>query len=585
MKRVFLSLVLFFALSALTVGDTTSFTVYIVGDSTVTNYKTSVYPQTGWGQVIGSFFDASRVAIYNAAIGGRSSKTFIQEGRLDALDGKVQKGDFLFIQFGHNDRYFGSKSREVPFDSLAYYLKQYIDKAKGWGATPVLVSPMMMNTYPRNVFSSTYSTKSEYNVRELMESLAKEYGIPFVDLNLKSYEFARNQSAAYISRYIFKYFLPGEYPNYPDGVTNDGTTHFQESGSLAHAEWILDELSDEVSAAYLSDDSRAALVKLLSAAKIRYTQTVKTNLSSASGIVSHSQGLPGGAPLALHVSPGSFGKAFQYWADDDCRSVSTDSNFYGTTTLYRNVTYTAIFEGGSACVPVSHGSEETVSSSSVESSSSSSQIAPSSSGELSSSGSSAVCSDIPADADWKSPIDMAFPDDGAGTTDENHSGFSGQGFFNIANDLASVAVWRLVADQSASNARLLVRYANGGTASRPMKVTVDAGSYEVDFPPTGSWDAWDTALVENVWIDALPFDFKMESLTSDGGPNIDMIAFDIAGIYREGCYPAEIPTAIAKKFSRKAGGAIRKKASCLYDVSGTCRSAGRKGNLSKGVYF
>ncbi len=585
MKRVFLSLVLFFALSALTVGDTTSFTVYIVGDSTVTNYKTSVYPQTGWGQVIGSFFDASRVAIYNAAIGGRSSKTFIQEGRLDALDGKVQKGDFLFIQFGHNDRYFGSKPREVPFDSLAYYLKQYIDKAKGWGATPVLVSPMMMNTYPRNVFSSTYSTKSEYNVRELMETLAKEYGIPFVDLNLKSYEFARNQSAAYISRYIFKYFLPGEYPNYPDGVTNDGTTHFQESGSLAHAEWILDELSDEVSAAYLSDDSRAALVKLLSAAKIRYTQTVKTNLSSASGIVSHSQGLPGGAPLALHVSPGSFGKAFQYWADDDCRSVSTDSNFYGTTTLYRNVTYTAIFEGGSACVPVSHGSEETVSSSSVESSSSSSQIAPSSSGELSSSGSSAVCSDIPADADWKSPIDMAFPDDGAGTTDENHSGFSGQGFFNIANDLASVAVWRLVADQSASNARLLVRYANGGTVSRPMKVTVDAGSYEVDFPPTGSWDAWDTALVENVWIDALPFDFKMESLTSDGGPNIDMIAFDIAGIYREGCYPAEIPTAIAKKFSRKAGGAIRKKASCLYDVSGTCRSAGRKGNLSKGVYF
>ncbi len=583
MKRVLLSLVLCFALSALTVGDTTSFTIYIVGDSTVTNYNAKAYPQTGWGQVIGSFFDASRVSIYNAALGGRSSKTFIQEGRLDALDGKVQKGDFLFIQFGHNDRYFGSKSREVPFDSLGYYLKQYIDKAKGWGATPVLVSPMMMNTYPRNVFSSKYSTQSEYDVRDLMESLAKDYEIPFVDLNLKSYEFAKNQDAAYISRYLFKYFLPGEYPNYPNGVTNDGTTHFQESGSLAHAEWILDELSDEVSATYLSDDSRAALVKLLSSAKKRYTQTVKTNLSSASGIISHSQGLPGGAPLALHVSPGSFGKAFKYWADDDCQTVSTDSNFYGTTTLYRNVTYTAVFEGGSACVPVSHASEDIASSSSAESSSS--QVASSSSGEFSSSSSAIVCSDIPANAEWKSPIDMAFPDDGLGTTDKNHEGFFGQGFFNIENDSTSVAVWRLVADQSASNARLLVRYANGGTTSRPMRVTVDAGTYEVDFPSTGSWDAWDSAFVENVWIDALPFEFKMESLTQDGGPNIDMIAFDISGIYREGCIPAEVPTGIAKKVSRPAGGVVRKKESCLYDISGSCHAAERKGNLSKGVYF
>ena len=180
---------------------------------------------------------------------------------------------------------------------------------------------------------------------------------------------------------------------------------------------------------------------------------------------------------------------------------------------------------------------------------------------------------------------MAFPDDGLGTTDKNHEGFFGQGFFNIENDSTSVAVWRLVADQSASNARLLVRYANGGTTSRPMRVTVDAGTYEVDFPSTGSWDAWDSAFVENVWIDALPFEFKMESLTQDGGPNIDMIAFDISGIYREGCIPAEVPTGIAKKVSRPAGGVVRKKESCLYDISGSCHAAERKGNLSKGVYF
>ena len=72
-----------------------------------------------------------------------------------------------------------------------------------------------------------------------------------------------------------------------------------------------------------------------------------------------------------------------------------------------------------------------------------------------------------------------------------------------------------------------------------MKVTVDYGEYEVDFPPTADWDTWDTAYVENVWLDAVPFNFTIESLTANGGPNIDMIAFDISGVYREGCTPCE----------------------------------------------
>ena len=157
MKKWIFGAFFFCVLVAISISETQSATIYVVGDSTVQSYAEKAYPQTGWGQIIGSFFDASKIAVYNAAIGGRSSKTFIQEGRLNALDGKVKNGDYLFIQFGHNDRYFGSKEREVPFDSLEYWLNQYLEKAKSWGATPVLISPMMMNTYPRNVFSSKYS--------------------------------------------------------------------------------------------------------------------------------------------------------------------------------------------------------------------------------------------------------------------------------------------------------------------------------------------------------------------------------------------------------------------------------------------
>ncbi len=575
MKKLTFFVVILCAITAFSVGESRSRTIYIVGDSTVASYKSSAYPQTGWGQLLSNFFDASKVNIYNAAIGGRSSKTFIEEGRLDALDGLVKEGDFLFIQFGHNDRYFGQKAREVPFDSLSFWLETYLEKAKTWGAVPVLISPMMMNTYPRDVFSSELSTKSEYNVRELMDTLARRHQIPFVDLNLKSYRFHQKEKAEYISRYIFKYFLPGEYPNYPSGVVNDGTTHFQESGSLAHAQWILEELSDEASADYLSADVKAQLLELLSFGKPRYEVKARANVDIESGIISHTQDLPGGAPLTLHVSPSSYGKNFLHWVDDDCQVVSNDSNFYGSQSLYRNATYTAMFDGGAACSPVAHEAEDIP----LPQSSSSAPLLQSSSSA------SKICSDLKATAEWKSPVDVAFPDLGIGTTDANHENFTGQGFFNVENSDSSYFLLKLVADQSASNARLMVRYANGGTVARPMKITVDAGTYEEEFPPTGGWDIWDSVVIENVWIDALPFDFRMESATSDGGPNIDLVAFDISGVYREGCAATEVPTAIEKRLRKENGNVRKNDGACLYDVSGSCRSARRKGSLPKGVYF
>ena len=86
----------------------------------------------------------------------------------------------------------------------------------------------------------------------------------------------------------------------------------------------------------------------------------------------------------------------------------------------------------------------------------------------------------------------------------------------------------------------MVRYAFAGTSNRDMKITIDKGSYDVAFPPTGSWDKWDTVYIEDVWVDALDFQMTIASTTNDGGPNIDMIAFDIKGVYRTGCKPAKV---------------------------------------------
>ena len=514
--------------AGIAVSDSTSITVYVIGDSTVQTYNASAYPQTGWGQVLGSFFDESRVKVVNHALGGRSSKTFIQEGRLETVKNSLQKGDFVLVQFGHNDRYFGSKAREVPFDSLAYWLQQYVDAAKSKGATPVFVTPMNMNmgANGRNIFT-------EYDVVGKMLELCKKNQIPYVNLNAKSYNaYSKSWNPAYVSRYQFKMFLKGEYPNYPDGVTNDGTTHFQESGSITHSQWIVEELENALKTeSYISADAKTALTQLVAGLKPRYAFTVKANVSNSNGLITHNQELPGGAPLTLHVSPGSFGKKFLGWYDDDCNKLTADSNYYGKKTLYRAATYTAVFDGGPACTPTSHGEENP-----GETPTSSSSSGP----ESSSSIDQKLCFDGVADAAWPSPMDMFAPEVGDGFSENNHEGYTGQGFFNFENSAYSTATYNVTSDQSASNARVMIRYSFQGNSDRDMNITIDNGSYDVTFKSTGSWDKWDTVYIEDVWVDALDFKVKFASATADGGPNIDMIAFDIKGVYRTGCKPAKV---------------------------------------------
>ncbi len=520
------------------VSDTTSFTIHVIGDSTVCNYKDSAYPQTGWGQVLAPFFDGSRTKVINYAIGGRSSKSFVNDGRLTEVLNNTQPGDYIFVQMGTNDRDYSKADRYVPIDSSAYWFQKYVDGAKSKGAHIVLMSPLMLNTYPRNVFDNNLTDAShkgkEYPVKDKIAEVAKKNGVPFIDLTTKTYNLYKQVSSAYISRYIYKMFLPGEYPNYPAGVTNDGTTHFQETGSVVHAQLIAEGLRENLNNSSVNASEMAALTTLVGALKPTYKLTVKANISG-SGLITHNQNLPGGAALNLHVSPGSFGKRFQYWADDDCNKVTADSNYYKVSMPYRDITYTAMFEGGAQCVTTAHGEEiipgdESSSSAVVGGSSSSSEI---------------VKFEILKGTEaWPSVSDMSYPnigEDGQGWTEANHLDFKGKGFFNFDNRIGSYATYKMTSYQSASNARMFIRYCNGKTTASKMSVKVDAKTYEVEFQPSGSWDKWDTVYVNDVWLDAVDFDLTMTSLTADGGPNVDVIGFDIKDVYRIGAEPVEDP--------------------------------------------
>jgi lysophospholipase L1-like esterase len=137
-------------------------TLFIVGDSTV---KNGTKGQRGWGEPLAELFDTSKIKVENHAIGGRSSRTFITEGRWDKILAAAKPGDFVLIQMGHNDggplddaarargsiRGTGEETKEIDnpvtkkkevVHTYGWYLRKYVDEARAKSMTPVLVSPI-----------------------------------------------------------------------------------------------------------------------------------------------------------------------------------------------------------------------------------------------------------------------------------------------------------------------------------------------------------------------------------------------------------------------------------------------------------
>jgi hypothetical protein len=417
----------------------------------------------------------------------------------------------------------------------------------------------------------------------MMQTVAKNNKIPFVDLNMKSYNTYNNTykgMADYVTRYLYKKLEKGEYPNFPDGV-NDGTTHFQEMGSMGHAQMICEELEENLrSNTNLSADAKAALTTLVSAIKKRYTIKVKTNLSNYNGLITQTQYFPAGSPMTLRVTPN--GQTFEKWVDDDCNELSKNMIYYGFKTKARDITYTAMFKGGAACTPITHGSEDSYEDGPGGSSSSSGEVEAKELAED-------LCSlDAGTDA-WPSVIETYEPEIADGFSEANHDSYTGKGFFNFDNSAYSKATFLVTSDQSAEHARMMIRYSFAGSANRNMKVTVDNGTYDVEFKPTASWDAWDTVYVDDVWVDALDFKVIFQSATADGGPNIDMFAFDMKDVYRTGCKAAreknkQTTALVGKKLAaqpRTKGFTVNALGQKVQNV----RNQSDLRNLPKGNYF
>jgi rhamnogalacturonan acetylesterase len=244
MKKIFASLLFITAFSSFMLLQKEKPVFYIIGDSTVKNGDgTGKQGLWGWGNFIADYFDTTKISVQNHAIGGRSSRTFITEGRWDKILATLKKGDYVIMQFGHNDasplddtarargtiRGIGDESKEIynpimkkqeVVYSYGYYMRKYVRDAKAKGAIPIICSLV-----PREQWKDGKVNRSKDSYAGWSEQIAKEEGAYFIDLNdliATKYE-ALGQDAV-------KAFFPGDH------------THTDINGAKLTAQTVIDEL-------------------------------------------------------------------------------------------------------------------------------------------------------------------------------------------------------------------------------------------------------------------------------------------------------------------------------------------------------
>ena len=201
-------------------------TIFWAGDSTVKQNSIATYPQTGIGQEFHRFIRRPDVMLQNHAENGRSTKSFIDEGRLAAIYDHITAGDFLFIQFGHNDEKDNDPVRYTdPDTEFPAYLERFVNVARNKGAYPVIITPL--TRYNRNASGARHGHD---RWADAARRTAKRLDVALVDLTVMSEHLVDQLGEK--ARLTYYMNLPaGTYPNYPNGQTDN--THLQPAGALA----------------------------------------------------------------------------------------------------------------------------------------------------------------------------------------------------------------------------------------------------------------------------------------------------------------------------------------------------------------
>lgn len=209
--------------------DSQKVSIHLIGDSTMANKKVGAYPETGWGTPFQYFFDSSAVVV-NYAKNGLSTKTFISGGYWNEAISKMNAGDYIIIQFGHNDEVKTKKSYSTP-EEFKSNLTTFIEVARSRKVTPILLTPVS-----RRQFVDGIAQENHAEYAELMREVASALQVTLIDIDKQSLELL-NALGEDKSKFMFLHLEPGEHPNYPEGKTDN--THFNELGARMIAQMVL----------------------------------------------------------------------------------------------------------------------------------------------------------------------------------------------------------------------------------------------------------------------------------------------------------------------------------------------------------
>lgn len=231
--------------------------IYLIGDSTMADYTGDYepgqdylkvrYPITGWGQVFQPFFEkdslpdlkpgitADSVAVIDRAHGGRSTRTFFQEGRWRYVYEHLKPGDYVMMQFGHNDSSEKHTERYVNIEGYKEFLRLFVTQTKQKGANPIILTPVARN-YPWKD-GKLQNVHGEYWQAPI--DVAMEMNVPYIDLNKLSMEYFTRKGEDFTTNHYFMNLPENTYEAYPKGQKDN--THFQPEGAKAVASLVYQE--------------------------------------------------------------------------------------------------------------------------------------------------------------------------------------------------------------------------------------------------------------------------------------------------------------------------------------------------------
>lgn len=251
------ALILFSAFRA----DKSVITIFMIGDSTMANKKIDGgNPERGWGMVLPGFFSED-IKIDNHAANGRSSKSFISEGRWEKVISKVKKGDYVFIQFGHNDEKADSTRHTTPGTTFDENLRRYVNETRAKGGIPVLFNSIVRRNFVQPKDASItkdvrrtpgekehpkegtvlFDTHGAY--LDSPRNVAKELGVTFIDMNKITHDLVQELGPVE-SKKLFMFVEPNQVPAFPKG--REDNTHLNIYGARTIAGLAVDAIGKAI---------------------------------------------------------------------------------------------------------------------------------------------------------------------------------------------------------------------------------------------------------------------------------------------------------------------------------------------------